>query len=321
MSSFYSENELKQLGFKRLGENVLISRNTCIYKANEIEIGDHVRIDDFCFLLGKIRIGSYVHIAPYSNLVGGSEGVVMEDFSGVSSRVSIYAVSDDYSGKAMTNPTVPEKYTNVQAKAVYIKRHAIVGASSVILPGVTVEEGTSCGSMSLINKSTEPWGVYVGIPAKKIAERDRAVLDMEKRFCADLEEQKKRCKHSMKKIVTAELIDRFAEVSGDVNPIHLCEEYAKKSVFGHRIAHGMLTASFISAVIGNYFPGNGTIYLSQNLKFLRPVSVGDEIVVTVEIENVEDNGRALLTTNVTNNYGEQVVSGNAYVKLPEGFKV
>ena len=106
----------------------------------------------------------------------------MCDYSGVSSRVSIYAVSDDYSGSAMTNPTVPEKYTNVIKKPVRLEKHSIIGASSVVLPGVIVREGSSCGSMSLINKSTEEWSINVGIPAKKIGNRKRDLLEMEKQF-------------------------------------------------------------------------------------------------------------------------------------------
>lgn len=182
MSSFYSEQELETLGLKKYGKNVLISKNACIYRPEEIEIGNNVRIDDFCFLLGKIIIGNNVHIAPYSNVVGGSAGVVLEDFSGLSSRVSVYAVSDDYSGVAMTNPTVPEEFTNVIEAPVIIKKHSIVGATSVVLPGVVIEEGTSCGSMSLIRKSTEPWSIYVGSPAKKIAERKKDLLQLEKKY-------------------------------------------------------------------------------------------------------------------------------------------
>lgn len=182
MDSFYSENELKELGLKCYGSNVKISRKASIYRASEIELGNNVRIDDFCFLLGKIIVGNNVHIAPFSNIVGGNAGVVMEDFSGVSSRVSIYAVSDDYSGAAMTNPTVPEQYTNVKEAKVIIKRHAIIGATSVVLPGVVVEEGSSCGSMCLINKSTEPWSVYVGAPCKKIADRKKDLLELEKSY-------------------------------------------------------------------------------------------------------------------------------------------
>ena len=100
----------------------------------------------------------------------------MEDYSGLSSRVSVYATSDDYSGKAMTNPTIPSEFTNVYSETVIIKRHAIIGASSVILPGVVVETGCSCGAMTLVNKSTEPWSIYVGAPMKKIGDRDKKLL-------------------------------------------------------------------------------------------------------------------------------------------------
>lgn len=187
MSSFYQREELEQLGFKSIGENVLISRKSSIYGAEQMEIGDNVRIDDFCFLMGKIKLGSYIHIAPYCNLVAGNAGIEMEDFSGLSSRVSVYAVTDDYSGGAMTNPTVPAEFTNVYEKMVKIEKHAIVGASCVILPGVIVSQGSSCGSMTLVNKSTEPWSINVGIPAKKIAERKKDVLDVEKKFWESME--------------------------------------------------------------------------------------------------------------------------------------
>lgn len=181
-NSFYSRKELEEIGFLCLGKDVLISRKTSIYGAGKMEIGNHVRIDDFCILTGKIKLGDYIHIAAYSNLVAGDAGIEMCDYSGVSSRVSIYAVSDDYSGSAMTNPTVPEKYTNVIKKPVRLEKHSIIGASSVVLPGVIVREGSSCGSMSLINKSTEEWSINVGIPAKKIGNRKRDLLEMEKQF-------------------------------------------------------------------------------------------------------------------------------------------
>lgn len=188
MSSFYEREELEQLGFKKLGEDVLISKKTSIYSPGKMEIGNHVRIDDFCFLMGEISIGNHVHIAPYSNLVAGDAGIVMEDFSGVSSRVSIYAVSDDYSGEFMTNPTVPAEYTNVIKGKVTIERHSIIGASSVVLPGVVIREGSSCGSMTLVNKSTEEWSINVGIPFRKIGDRSKKLLEKEQQLkgkCAD----------------------------------------------------------------------------------------------------------------------------------------
>lgn len=182
MSSFYTEEELKNIGFKSYGKNVLISKKASIYRAQDIEIGNHVRIDDFCFLLGKIVIGNYVHIAPYSNLVGGREGIFMDDYSGVSSRVSIYAVSDDYSGMAMTNPTVPAEFTNVIEGKVYLGKHVIIGATSVVLPGVTLAEGSSFGSFSFINRDSDPWSMNRGIPSKRVGDRSKKPIELEKKL-------------------------------------------------------------------------------------------------------------------------------------------
>lgn len=109
----------------------------------------------------------------------------------------------------------------------------------------------------------------------------------------------------------------FAEVSGDKNPIHIDEEYAKKSMFGKRIVHGMLSAAYISAVIGNEFPGTGTIYMEQSMRFLKPVYIGDEVKVLVRIKELQQKGRALLQTNVMNMNGELVIEGEALVKLPQ----
>lgn len=103
-NSFYEESELKQLGFKQIGKNVRISRKASFYGVSKISIGNNVRIDDFCILSGKIDIGNYIHIAAYSALYGGDDGIFLDDFVNISSRVCIYSVSDDYSGNSMTNP-------------------------------------------------------------------------------------------------------------------------------------------------------------------------------------------------------------------------
>ena len=114
-TSFYSEEELSVLGLKSYGNDVFISRYSRIYNPQNVSIGNHVRIDDFSIIsAGKsIEIGNYVHIACYVSLIG-NEKIVISDFCGVSGRVSIYSSSDDYSGNAMSNPMVPDIYTNVQ---------------------------------------------------------------------------------------------------------------------------------------------------------------------------------------------------------------
>lgn len=182
MTSFYTVEELKQLGIHKFGCNVRISRKASIYSADKLSIGDNVRIDDFCILSGHIEIGNFIHIAAYTALYGGDKGIYISDFSNLSSRISIYSVSDDYSGETMTNPMVPADYKNVTSEAVYIGKHVIIGSTSVVLPGVNIAEGSSFGSFSFINRNSEPWSINVGIPFKKIKDRSRELLILEKRL-------------------------------------------------------------------------------------------------------------------------------------------
>ena len=115
--------------------------------------------------------------------------------------------------------------------------------------------------------------------------------------------------------VTEHDIELFAEVSGDHNPVHLDEEYAANTPFGGRIAHGILSASFISAVIGNDLPGRGAIYLGQTLKFLAPVRIGDTITASVEVIALREEKRIVtLRTDCTNQHGTLVLTGEAVVK-------
>src|ERR1700739_4918265 len=106
---------------------------------------------------------------------------------------------------------------------------------------------------------------------------------------------------SITRQVTAEVVEAFARVSGDTNPVHLDEMYAAKSRFGRRIAHGILAVSYISAVLGTVFPGPGTIYLSQNVSFLKPVFLGDTVTATVTVSKYRaEKGILTLVTECTN---------------------
>ena len=187
--SFYLEEEINNMNFRKYGENVHISRKTSIYNPQEISLGNNVRIDDFCVLSGKINIGNHVHIAVYSALFGGKTGIDMDDFSGLSSRCTIYAESDDYSGKTLTNPTIPEQLCEKICKKVILHRHAIVGAGTVILPGVTIGEGTAIGSMSLVTHTIGDWAIYAGIPCKRLKNRQKELLNKE-RLLQEYEENK-----------------------------------------------------------------------------------------------------------------------------------
>lgn len=110
----------------------------------------------------------------------------------------------------------------------------------------------------------------------------------------------------------------FGGVSGDLNPAHFNEEYSKNTMFKGRIAHGMLSAGYISTVLGMHLPGPGTIYISQELKFTAPVKFGDTITATVEvIEKLEEKNRLILETICTNQKGDIVVKGKAIVMPPK----
>jgi acetyltransferase-like isoleucine patch superfamily enzyme len=184
--SYYTSKELKMMGFKWLGKNVKISTKASVYDCGQIEVGDNSRIDDFCVISGKISMGKNVHIAPYCLLAGGEKGIVLEDFSGLAYKVQVFTQSDDYSGKSMTNPTVPAEYKNEVKKEVVIKRHVIVGAGSMILPGVVLDEGTAVGAMSLVRKNTTAWSVYLGNPARKLKNRSQDLLELEKQYLSML---------------------------------------------------------------------------------------------------------------------------------------
>jgi len=179
---YLTEAQLRDMGFKALGKEVRISDRAALYNVDQIEIGDFSRIDDFCVLSGNIRIGRNVHMAVYSHVAGGDEGVTLEDFSGLAYACHVMSQSDDYTGRSMTNPTVPGKFKKEIKKAVHIGRHCIVGAHSVILPGVTLGEGCSVGALSLVTKSTLPWTMYFGSPAVRIRDRKRDLLEYERQY-------------------------------------------------------------------------------------------------------------------------------------------
>lgn len=162
-----SDNQAYSLPFRSIGEDVIIWPLAKIIAPEVISIGDSVIIDDFTLLMGgaDTSIGSFVHIACHTSIVGGGK-FEMEDFSGLSGGVRIYTGSEDYTGNFLTNPTVPEPYRVLERSFVHLKKHAIVGSNSVILPGVTIGEGAAIGANSMVIRDCEPWTIYFGTPAK-----------------------------------------------------------------------------------------------------------------------------------------------------------
>jgi acetyltransferase-like isoleucine patch superfamily enzyme len=180
--AYLAREALEAIGFASLGREVKVSDRAAIYDPELIHIGDHSRIDDFCVLSGKIRIGRNVHIAVFCNLAGGQGGIELHDFAGLAYGSHVIAQTDDYSGRTMTNPTVPREFTGERAEAVSIGRHSILGAGTIVLPGVVVAEGVSTGAMTLLNRPTEAWAIYVGSPARRVKERSRALLELERQY-------------------------------------------------------------------------------------------------------------------------------------------
>jgi galactoside O-acetyltransferase len=182
----HSRAALERMGFAALGQDVQVSELASLHGVERIALGDRTRIDDFCVLSagpGGITVGKHVHIAVFCSLVGAGT-ITLDDFSGLASRVAIYSSNDDYSGKFMTNPRVPDEFTGVEIAPVFLGRHAIVGAGSVILPGVTLEEGVAIGALSLVMRDCAAFGVYAGRPVRRLGDRSRQLLEVEARFLA-----------------------------------------------------------------------------------------------------------------------------------------
>ena len=182
LNPYYTNKELRDFGFRSLGRGVLISRTCRIYTPGEITLGSHVLIDDFTILNGEIVLGDYVHISSNCELYAGTARIGIGDFSELSSRVAVYATSDDYSGRSLFGPQVPAPYRGVTNEPVVMGKYVLIGTGSSVLPGVEIGEGCSFGAMTLVNRSCEPWGIYVGAPARRLRERERGLLEHVKKL-------------------------------------------------------------------------------------------------------------------------------------------
>lgn len=181
---YLSRDALEALGFASLGRNVKISDKASIYGAEQMHVGDNSRIDDFCVISGRVELGRNVYVGPFALVAGGTPGIVMEDFVTLSYHTQIFTQSDDYSGATMTNPTVPARYKTEVKEPVRLCRHSIVGAGAIVMPGVTLSDGTSVGAAALVRDTTEPWSIYAGVPARKLKDRKRDLLDLEALYLA-----------------------------------------------------------------------------------------------------------------------------------------
>ena len=155
-----------------------------------IEFGKYIIIDDFVLIYAKekIKIGNYVHIASFSSISGGGQ-LIMEDFTGLASGCRIITGTDDFKDVGFGNPTISDKFRNIKVGKIEIKKFAIIGTNSVILPNVIIGEGATVSANSVVTKNLEPWGIYVG--NKRIGWRNKEeVLKNYEKFLNTSEEER-----------------------------------------------------------------------------------------------------------------------------------
>jgi galactoside O-acetyltransferase len=159
-SPFYTVGELRDFGFSAVGTQVRISRKASLYEISGT-LGNHVRVDDFCILKGRLEIGSHVHICGFCSVSGVCGVVRLGDFSTLANRVSVYTGSDDYRADALSSSTVPADCVVTITGNVTLERAALIGAHSVILPGTVVGEAAAIGALCLVRGAIPPGTIAV----------------------------------------------------------------------------------------------------------------------------------------------------------------
>ncbi|MFA6119437.1 MAG: acyltransferase [Parachlamydiales bacterium] len=178
-----TEQDLSNRGFRSLGKNVQISDRASLYGIENISIGNNVRIDDFVVIIatGNVQICSFVSIHNFCFL-GGKYNIFLKDFVTLAPGVKIFSASDDYSGEKLTGITVPSDFTGGKKGEVILEKHVIVGSGSIILPKLRIGIGCSIGALSLVKDNLDPWGVYGGVPVKRLKDREKKLLKYEEKL-------------------------------------------------------------------------------------------------------------------------------------------
>ena len=163
--------------FHRAGNNVTIYRLAIILTPENVTLGSDIIIDDFVFIgtHQRLIIGNRVHISSHSSITGGGR-VLLSDFSGMGSGVRVISGTDDFTEGRLNGSAIPQEFRQTHRGTVILEPHAILGANAVVLPDVTIGEGATVGAGSVVTRSLEPWGVYVGSPARRVKTRRREVV-------------------------------------------------------------------------------------------------------------------------------------------------
>lgn len=163
--------------FKNIGDFVCIYEPIAIMKPESIWLASHIILSEFAYINGGegTYIGNHVHIATHTSISGGGT-CVMEDFTGISAGVRLITGSASFNGEGLTSPTLPVDSQAVKRSFVILKKHSTLATNVVVHPGVTIAEGTIVSSGSVVTKDTEPWSIYMGSPAKKVRDREKAKI-------------------------------------------------------------------------------------------------------------------------------------------------
>lgn len=154
------------------GIDFFIDKDVYIKHKDKATFGNHVAIDKGFYCTTQLEIGDYVHLAPYTVIIGGKEAKLkMEHFSGIAAGGRIVCGGDNFTGGTLMNPQVPLEYRDPLVTTVIFKAFSCIGVNTVVMPGITLAEGSVVGSNSLLTTNTEPWTVYAGSPAKPIKKR------------------------------------------------------------------------------------------------------------------------------------------------------
>ena len=164
-----------------MGNDVFVAEDVILHNPQNIILGNNVRIDTQCILIAgknyKIKIGDNVHISAGCYFYGNSGNITLEDCTCTSARCTLYTANDDYTEGYMANSVISEEFKKVVSGDITLKKHALVGCYTVILPNVTLEYATSVGAHSLVKHSTEPFDIIGGTPAKFIKKRKNVNLN------------------------------------------------------------------------------------------------------------------------------------------------
>lgn len=177
--AWLNDDGVASLGFRAVGEGVLIDSSAIFLSPELISIGSHSRIDAWAMISangGEVSIGKHVHVGARSTIQGGG-GVVLEDFCGLSYGVVILSVSDDFLFGYMTNPTIEDDFKRMTRKPVKLEKHSIVGANSVIYPGVTLGFGSAIGALSKVSRNVPKGVIFSGSENGRVMKRDLSRLE------------------------------------------------------------------------------------------------------------------------------------------------